>query len=345
MPKAIRVAAILLLVMAALLAIIAIGIGRKADVEGASVASSPATEQPKRVVVVAGKALPAGQTIVAADLSTRELAVGPNEGFSALTEVNGRLPAIDIPAGTMITRALLVQGIAAGIKPGERAIAVPVDELAGVSNRVAPGDFVDVFMSLQSPRSSTGPQTDTTQARLLLSRLRVLGYGQDDVDTQQAASAEISADAAAPEPGSRAETIAARNTSNEAQVQARSAILAVPVEDAGQLLLAAHNGKLFLALRNPGDTAVADQSIFVAPPPVLALRRNLDPSEADTADRPENQAFAGISLAALAGEATATRATTAESGLSSRPRQARPAGRSGIEIIRGNGAANRLSSP
>src|SRR5690606_430293 len=125
---------------------------------------------PKRVVVVATKALPAGQPIMVDDLSTTELQVAPNEGFPSIAEVVGRVPGSDIAAGGMVARGQLLQGIAAGIKPGERAVAIPVDELAGVSNRIAPGDFVDVFMSLQAP-SEAGAQRDNPQARLLLSRL------------------------------------------------------------------------------------------------------------------------------------------------------------------------------
>ena len=103
-----------------------------------------------------------------------------------------------------------------------------------------------------------------------------------------------------------AETIAARDnrssgtTSSDAP-QARSAILAVPVQDAGRLLLAAHSGKLFLALRNPGDTGLADEALFAPPAPVLALRRDLD-GAAEAATRPENLAYAGIDLNALAGD-------------------------------------------
>ncbi|WP_269790686.1 Flp pilus assembly protein CpaB [Stenotrophomonas sp. Iso1] len=355
MPKAIRIAAILLLVLAVLLAILAFGIGRRTTSSPeVTVKAEPAAGLPKRVVVVTTKALPAGQPITAADLSTTELQVAPSEGFPSIADVVGRVPSSDIAAGGMVARAQLLQGIAAGIKPGERAVAIPVDELAGVSNRIAPGDFVDVFMSLQAP-SDAGAQRDNPQARLLLSRLRVLGYGAEDVGTQQAAAqAESETAAGQPEPGSRAETIASRSNNSSASggtngnaAPPRSAILAVPVQDAGRLLLAAHSGKLFLALRNPGDTALADASIFVAPAPVLPLRRDLDAMDAEAAARPENQAYAGISLAALAGESEGRTARPTAPAIATpvRPRTPRAASRQGIEIIRGTTPSNRLSSP
>ncbi len=353
MPKAIRIAAVLLLVLAVVLAILAFGIGRNApSTPDVSLEAEPANSLPKRTFVVATRALPAGQPISAADLSTTQMQAAASEGFPTTADVIGRIPNSDIAAGAMVNPRQLLQGIAAGIKPGERAVAIPVDELAGVSNRIAPGDYVDVFMSLQAP-AEAGAQRDNPQARLLLSRLRVLGYGAEDVGTQQAAAqAQSSTDADPPEPGSRAETIAARSNNNASSTNngntapPRSAILAVPVQDAGSLLLAAHSGKLFLALRNPGDTALADASIFVAPPPVLPLRRDLDAMDAEAATRPENQAYAGISLAALAGESSGRKpaAPAPAAAAPVRARMPRAAPRQGIEIIRGT-PSNRLSSP
>lgn len=352
MPKAIRIAAILLLAVAALLMVLAFGIGRRATpAADVSAAVAPAN-LPKRLMVVAGKELRAGQPIAASDLTIIEMALPPANGYTAISEVDGRTPARNIAAGAMITTEQLLQGIAIGIKPGERAIAVPVDELAGVSNRVTPGDYVDVFMSLQDPSVAGSGQTNT-QARLLLSRLQVLGYGSADVGQVRSTGDEQNneVDGLPPEPGSRAETIASRDgrsssSSNPDAAQARSAILAVPVQDAGRLLLAAHNGKLFLALRNPGDTGLADESIFAAPAPVLAVRGDLDAAAVEAAARPENRAYAGIDLNALAGAnnrpaPAAATATTAPQ----RRRGTRPATRQGIEIIRGTTPSNRLSSP
>ncbi len=353
MPKAIRIAAILLLVLAGVLAVLAFGLGRKSPPTGEPSAqtAAPAAAAPRRAVVVATRALAAGQAIHASDLSTTELPVAAGDGFSRISDVDGHVPAVDIAAGAMIVPGQLLQGIAAGIKPGERAVSVPVDELAGVSNRVSPGDYVDVFMSLQAPAQGGTGRSDNPQARLLLSRLRVLGYGDNDVGKVRPATAGNGDDEsnAAPEPGSRAETIASRSSSSSggnAGPQARSAILAVPVEDAGRLLLAAHSGKLFLALRNPGDAALADTGLFVAPAPVLALRRDLGSEAANAAERPENRAYAGIDLLALAGDnpakpSAATHATAAPA----RNREARPAPRPSIEIIRGTTPSNRLSSP
>lgn len=352
MPKAIRIAAILLLAVAALLMVLAFGLGRRATPTAEVSSTALPANPPKRMMVVASKELPAGQPISAADLSITEMALPPANGYTAISEVEGRTPASNIPAGAMISSEQLLQGIAIGIKPGERAVAVPVDELAGVSNRVTPGDYVDVFMSLQDPSSAGGGQANT-QARLLLSRLRVLGYGSADVGQENSSRGEHNNEVGSlpPEPGSRAETIASRDgrissSTNPDAAQARSAILAVPVQDAGRLLLAAHSGKLFLALRNPGDTGLADESIFAPPAPVLALRGNLDESATEAAARPENRAYAGIDLNALAGDKNSRAATAiASSSAPRRNRGPRPVARQGIEIIRGTTPSNPQSSP
>ncbi|WP_282265473.1 Flp pilus assembly protein CpaB [Stenotrophomonas sp. PS02298] len=352
MPKAIRIAAILLLAVAALLMVLAFGIGRRATAPTDVSSATPPTNPSKQMVVVASKDLPAGQPITGADLTITEMALPPANGYSAISAVEGRTPARNIAAGAMVTSEQLLQGIAIGIKPGERAVAVPVDELAGVSNRVAPGDYVDVFMSLQDP-SSAGSGQNNTQARLLLSRLQVLGYGSADVGQASANTDEQNNEigASPPEPGSRAETIASRDgrrdgSANADAAQARSAILAVPVQDAGRLLLAAHSGKLFLALRNPGDTGLADESIFATPAAVLALRGNLDESAAEAAARPENRAYAGIDLNALAGDNNRSPSANAvASAAPQRRRGARPASRQAIEIIRGTTPSNQQSSP
>ena len=282
--------------------------------------------------------LPAPLKIVSASHTCTDGTLTAAAGSSTLSLTGATLPT----AGCAITAQVEWPGDAAGISA---CVATP-----SVSNRITPGDYVDVFMSLQAPSEAGAGRNDNPQARLLLSRLRVLGYGDDDVGKPHPATAASSGDGAAPEPGSRAETIASRSGSSSSSgsnaTQARSAILAVPVEDAGRLLLAAHSGKLFLALRNPGDTALADASIFVAPAPVLALRRDLDAATASAAERPENQAYAGIDLQALAGDSPARPAVTANATRApARSRAPRAAARPGIEIIRGTTPSNRLSSP
>lgn len=342
MPRAIRITAVLLLAIAVLLAVIAIGIGRRSS-QAAQAASPAAAPAARHDVVVAARALSAGTPLTANDLTVAPLAQQPAGTFVYVGELTGGILLQDVDAGQPIPRSGVSRGIALALNPGERAVAVPVDELASAGNRVAPGDHVDVFMSLPGVADSGGSHPGGTQARLLLSRLRVLGYGERDMLAAAPAGTTASAEARAPEADSRASSLIGSSgaSGNTAPAPARTAVLAVPVEMIGRLLLGAQNGKLFLALRNPIDTAVADTTLFAAPAPVLALRRGLDGMAAEEAQRPENQAFAGVDLGGLAGARNAPAAASAPQH--TLPRRA-PA-RGGIEIVRGANPATPLSSP
>ncbi|MCL7713513.1 Flp pilus assembly protein CpaB [Stenotrophomonas mori] len=348
MPKAIRITAALLLALAVLLAILAFGYGRRSmNPPQAAAPPVPTTAAQRHEQVVASRALTAGTPLSADGLTLAGSDELHSDSFSHVSAVVGGVLLEDVAAGQPIRRSAVSRGIALALNPGERAIAVPVDELASAGNRVSPGDYVDVFMSLPGIGDAGSVRQDTTQARLLLSRQRVLGYGDRDMLAGPHTDAPLPAETPAAEPGSRAESIMARSSSggsagSPGTQPARTAVLAVQVDMIGRLLLGAQSGKLFLALRNPADTAVADDGIFAAPAPVLAVRGGLDGIASEQAGRPENQAFAGIDLGGLAGTGTAARPH--RPAPPSRP-VSRPAPRNGgIEIVRGTQTAP-LSSP
>jgi pilus assembly protein CpaB len=348
MPKAIRITAVLLLAIAVLLAVVAIGLGRRSS-HATPVASPGAASAPRYDVVVAARALTAGMPLSANDLTVATLAERPAGTFVYVGEATGGILLQDVAAGQPVPRSGVSRGIALALNPGERAVAVPVDELASAGNRVSPGDHVDVFMSLPGVAEPAGTRQGGMQARLLLSRLRVLGYGDRDMlSTAPAAATQAPEETKAPEPGSRAASIIGQggtggaSATSQAATPARTAVLAVPVEMIGRLLLGAQSGKLFLALRNPIDTAVADNTLFAAPAPVLPLRSGLDGMATEEAQRPENQAFAGVDLGGLAGTRSAMPAPAAAPPQRTL-RRTRTGG--GIEVVRGSNPATPLSSP
>jgi len=161
-------------------------------------------------------------------------------------------------------------------------VAIRADEVLGVAHRVQPGDFVDVFFLLKGD----GREVTQSQARLLLSRQRVLAYGGASVDGPAGPGHDA--------PG------AAGTTPTRTLEAARTVVLAVQVQDVARLALGEANGRLLLALRHPGDTAQPDAALF--PAPVTALRTG-GPGGARTALRPIDQAQAGIAMADLAGGA------------------------------------------
>src|SRR5690606_13770507 len=157
-----------------------------------------------------------------------------------------------------------------------------------------PGDFVDVFLNLRGAQG-LGEKEQTAQTRLLLSRLRVLSYGMQDLHPPQAQGEQQATASTDSDP--RAADIrgaGSSSTGNRTEQPARSAVLAVPVADANRLLLGAQQGKLFLALRNPADTGIADPSLFPLPRPVLTPARGLDADRTAALTHPENDAYAGI---------------------------------------------------
>ena len=316
MPKFTRIAALLLMAVAVVLAVLAFSIGRRAATPVAADASAThglgfAPEPATVPVVVAATALPAGTPLTASSLKLINWAQRPADGYGDVEAVVGGVPLIDIPAGTAVTSKVLARGLSMALKPGERAVAVPVDEQAGAGNRIVPGDYVDVFVSLKAPPAMSYQPVahevvpDTSQTRLLLSRLRVLAYGSDDLPSSSARTAPAPiADDGKPKPSSDSDVrpIATTTSSQSSPKDVpHTAVLAVPVGEASQLLLGVQNGKLSLGVRPPTDDGQPDDSLFPQPRPVLAARSDLSSEQKQQLQQPENQAFAGIDGSGLAG--------------------------------------------
>ncbi|MEZ2298046.1 Flp pilus assembly protein CpaB [Variovorax sp. RCC_210] len=258
-----------------------------APASGTAPAVKP-TQSQTFAVVVATKPLPAGQAIAADSLRVEQLTINPAGAFQETAPLAGRVPVIDLGEGTPLVEGQLVSGLALRVSEGERAIAIKADETMGVGNKVQPGDFVDVFVMLKSD----GKDIDRSQARLLLSRKRVLAYGSVSID----GLASKSDKSGAAQQAQRSEP-------------ARTAVLAVPVDDINRLTLAESSGRLLLALRNPTDMSEPDPKLFAELPTAL---QPLQP-KAGEARRPPleglDRAQAGLTAAdfATGGQQTAVR--------------------------------------
>ena len=191
---------------------------------------------PQFPVVVTTRTTPAGQPIAADALRVIQLPIQPAGTFSSADDIVGRAPTFDLSEGTPLVENQLATGLAQRLADGERAVAVRADEAMGVGNRVQPGDYVDIFVVLKSD----GREIVSNQARLLLSRKRVLAFGAASVENMQQNT---------PQSQPRAEA-------------ARTAVLAIPVAEISRLALGENGGRLLLALRNPGDTAPPEPALF-----------------------------------------------------------------------------------
>ncbi|WP_322026206.1 Flp pilus assembly protein CpaB [Burkholderia sp. BCC1977] len=296
-------------IIAGLLIAIAVLLGIYAWMLGRSTPSPVAVQQAAAAspvsVVIATRTLPMGQPIAADALKVQPTAPAPAGAFFEPAALVGRVPARDIPASAPVVSDALVSGLAEDVQPGERAIAVRVDETNAVGNRLRPGNFVDVFVNLKREAGGTmfDGEVSQTQARLLMSKVRVLSFGD-----------------ATPERDSGSNT----NGNNGQPSNARIAVLAVPTAQVDALTLGEASGRLTLALRNPRDDELAMQTVAV---------------RTDNKLSPSAIAAAGVSLQQLSGTSRTAAANVNVPPLPSRlPPATRPGGSGGggsIELIRG----------
>ena len=228
MNKISKISAIALLVIGALLAVWAVLSTQKVAAPIASGAATNGAEIPQVQAVVAARHLPAGHWVTPEDITMKQFAQMPTEGVAKASLVVGRTTAVEIAQDSAFKASSLLEGLAGLLAEGERAVSIKVDEASAVGHKLKPGDWVDVFVVLRRD----GQEVEATQSRMLLPRKRVIAYG-----------AKTHSDV----PESDAKNNDAQN------VIARTAVLAVQVQEVNRLLLAEQQGQVQLALRSPLD--------------------------------------------------------------------------------------------
>ncbi len=154
---------------------------------------------PTRKVVVAVQDLPAGTPIVpdAVTLMEKPINEVPADALSSLEKTRGKLAAVDIYRGDIITEEMLTtkEKILAEkpismIPPGKVAFTIKVDELSSVAYSIQPGDYVDVLVGidfvdvqresqceLPCPEGFTGSQIPRHVTQLTIQNAQVLNVG------------------------------------------------------------------------------------------------------------------------------------------------------------------------
>ncbi|MFM0740511.1 Flp pilus assembly protein CpaB [Paraburkholderia xenovorans] len=309
MPNLTKILAGVLIAVALLLGVFAWTLSRRpapVAVTAASQATFP--------VVVAAHPLQAGKAITVDALRVQSLPINPNGAFTDPAQLAGRIPNTDIGVDSPVLELQLSSGLAERVEPGERALAVRVDEGNAVGNRLRPGNFVDVFFTLKRDGAlGNGGEVDQSQARLLMSKVRVLAFGN---------------------------ATTSNDTSGDPNGMVRTAVLAVPVADVDRLTLAETSGRLIFALRNPKDAEVVDQSVLPVYPGVLKTAARAGASE-PLLD--STRAAAGVSLDALSGSSGSAGAGMRVPPVPHMPLPTRVASntnstKSSIEVIRGGRA-------
>jgi len=188
-----------------------------------------AASLPTKQVVVAAADMDIGAEVRREDLRVIEWPANsiPANAISNPEEIVGRGLVMPVIQNEPILPMKLASkeagaGLPPVIPPGYRAVSVRVNEVIGVAGYVLPGTHVDVVVTL----SPTATQGDTT-SKVILPNVQVLAAG----------------------------TKIDRETDKDKPMPVSVVTLLVDPEQAERLTLAASEGKIQLALRNPLDRA------------------------------------------------------------------------------------------
>lgn len=183
-------------------------------------------------VVVALRDIPAFQAITAEDVVLDFVTREPPFTYRDASTLVGQKPQLPIKAGMLITQDHFLSGseVARLLQPGERAVAIAIDEVVGGGGFVKPGDIVDVLLYAPGENRASG------SAQVVMEALRVVGFGVQLIGPEgEAMTAET-------QQGQRAE-----------RQRARTAVLAVNEKDVTRLMLASSVGTLRLSIRPLSD--------------------------------------------------------------------------------------------
>lgn len=173
------------------------------------VVKAPTTSQ----VLVANRDIPTGRVLGPEDMRWQPWpadAVSENfytegEDVDAIETLTGSASRLVIVEGEPITTNKIVDlngtgVLAALLRPGMRAVSIPISEITGAGGFILPGDFVDILLTrqieIEEVNEDTGSVQFTTrlnQTDTVMKTVRVLAIDQQLNETQNAASVGTSA--------------------------------------------------------------------------------------------------------------------------------------------------------
>src|SRR5690606_9753726 len=133
-------------------------------------------EETRANVVVLARDVAAFTVLSEDDFVVERLRLAPPESYSDPAELVGATLWRDLTAGTVLNRGSFLAGgpLARMIRPGERALAISIDEVIGGGGHLRPGDYVDVLLYL----SEDARNADRTM-QVVVPALRVLSVGEE----------------------------------------------------------------------------------------------------------------------------------------------------------------------
>ena len=170
---------------------------------------APVTSQ----VLVANREIPTGRVLGPEDLRWQAWpadAVSENfytegEDVDAIETLSGSASRLVIVEGEPITSNKIVDlngtgVLAAMLRPGMRAISIPISEITGAGGFILPGDFVDILLTrqitieeLDEESGEVANSTKLNQTDTVMKTVRVLAIDQQLNETENAASVGNSA--------------------------------------------------------------------------------------------------------------------------------------------------------
>jgi pilus assembly protein CpaB len=204
--------------------------------------ATPVEDPTRQPVVVLLRDIAPFVKITAADVAVEKLRTAPAGSLGAVDQVIGRTPWRPLSAGSWLSEESFEAGsqLARMIRPGERALAVAVDEVINAGGQLAPGDYVDVLLFLRKDENNLQPS-----AQLVVPAVRVLVVGSQMGLTNEG------------QPASPARTEEERLRQEQQRMAARSVVLAVPEPLLSRLMLASGAGVLRLAVRSADEQQLA----------------------------------------------------------------------------------------
>ncbi|NOT60194.1 MAG: Flp pilus assembly protein CpaB [Acidobacteria bacterium] len=212
-------------------------------------------------LVIAKVEIPLGTVLTADHVEKVQImkTASPELAFTKPEDLVGRVSINAIGPREPLTEYRLapkgsLAGLAAKVPDGYRALTVKVDDEAGVAGLLAPDMTVDVISVIRFDQGGR----DTTTAKVVLQNIKVLATGQNMASPKEQVTAE----------------------------SVKSITLLVTPAEAEKCVMASHETRLRLIVRNMGDTTSASTSGI----------RNMDMLQGDQVQgipKPENQMMEG----------------------------------------------------
>ena len=271
------------ILLAGAIAVAILGI-RLSQQSGTPAAAPASAAQPSAIateaIVVSARRIKAGQSIVAGDLTMKNVTTPPLQAYRLTQEVLGKTATIDIePGTTLLPNLFVIANMANAVRPGERAMTVQVDEVIGIGGFARPGDHVDVIWFTPGNRETN----DASSTQIAIHDARLLSLGETtvmDIDTEQKA-AKVDKDVLDKSGVKNAQD------ARDRRMSLRSAILAVPENEVTRLMMAVSVGQLRLALRPVDSKTPAPGSAAPVPDKRMITLTELGPAPRKGSTTPE----------------------------------------------------------